>query len=396
MKKKLNLLLVSKSLPNSFKGGIQTHVWALSKWLQMQGHEVTILSGGEAWKSEYTEKKEGRKIIRIPFFPGRRMPFLKLSIEEFAFSFAAYKWMKAHAHKYDIVHIQGRSGAWIPLSKQFKVVATYHGLIKMEIQQKLSFRNIDLWLHAKLARWLEQLPFKRAHAIIYVSYEIQKRIATVYGKPLQPQQVIYNGIDRDTPEITPDPNSKTLIFVGRLHPVKGTSDLIKAIPMVDPGISCILIGDGPMKNELNQLIDKLQLRKRVQILGSLSHEKVMEHICKSYALILPSYYETQGIVLMEANIQSIPVLASNISGIKEVVRDNYNGLLFEPGNSQEIADKINYLFSHPEEARRMGSCGKQYVIDKFHWSRIAKDTISLYYHTLNEVPQQELTTEVYS
>jgi len=394
MKNKLNILLVSKSLPNSFKGGIQTHVWALSKWLQMQGHAVTILSGGEAWKSTYTEEREGRKIIRIPFFPGRRMPFLKLSIEEFAFSLAAYRWMKAHAHEYDIVHIQGRSGAWLPPSDRFKVVATYHGLIQMETQQKLSFRNIDLWLHARLARWLEQLPLKRAHSVIYVSSEIQKRMATIYGQPAQPQQVIHNGIDRDAPGLTPDPHSRMLVFVGRLHPVKGVSDLLKAMPMVDPSISCMLIGDGPMKDELNQLIDKLQLHNRVQLVGSLSHQEVMEYICKSYALILPSYYETQGIVLMEANIQSIPVLASNINGINEVVRDNYNGLLFEPGNSQDIAEKINYLFAHPEEARRMGTCGKQYVIDKFHWSRIAKDTISLYYHTLNEVPEQEFTTEV--
>ncbi len=382
MKKKLNILMISKSLPDSFKGGIQTHVWALSKWLQNLGHDVTILAGGEAWKRTYAIQNEGRKIVRIPFFPGRRMPFLKKSIEEFAFCIAAYQWVNKHGSEYDIIHIQGRSGAWIPKRLAVRTVATYHGLIRMENQSIPSIWHTDSWLHSHFAKWLEQLPLTRTQSVIYVSNEIKSRVKKIYGKTGQSACIIHNGIERATftDLDTKDPNE--LVFVGRLHPVKGLESLIEAISMVDVDVACTLIGDGPMRTEIEKLIQTKKLEHKIKLLGSLSHLEVMQMIRKSHALILPSFYETQGIVLMEANVQGIPVLASNINGINEVVKHGFNGLLFEAGNSKDMAHKITELFTHPEKAHKMGECGKKFVIDKFHWSKIAKDTEQLYYNAL--------------
>jgi glycosyltransferase involved in cell wall biosynthesis len=93
---------------------------------------------------------------------------------------------------------------------------------------------------------------------------------------------------------------------------------------------------------------------------------------------LPSFHETQGIVLLEANACGKPVIASNINGIKEVVKQGYNGLLCNPYNPKHIAETINRLFSDTEGMAKMGKNGRQLVAIKYNWSIIAQQTEKVY------------------
>jgi len=381
---KLRILMICKSLPDSFKGGIQTHVWALSKWLGNRGHEVTLLAGGPFRKKQYTEQLDDRKVIRIPFIPGRRLPLLRLTIEELAFSLAAYRWIKKHEDQYDIIHIQGRSGAWIPAGLNNKVVVTYHGLIEMENGGPIpfSFRHLDKWAHAKAARWLESLPTRNAKAIIFVSKSLKQKFIELHGSHLPQDRVIPNGVQVDQLPPSLQSSAHQLVFVGRLHPIKGLIPLFKALPMIDPAIKLVLVGDGPLKSQLVSLADELGIADRIEMRGSLSHQVAMQIIKESFALVLPSFYETQGIVLMEANIQGLPVIASDIDGINEVVEDGLNGLLVKPGNSAALAFAINSLYHNPAWAKELGDNGRQRVYEKYDWQQIAADTEAFYASTV--------------
>ena len=78
--------MISKTLPHTFKGGIQTHVWELSKWLIKLGHNVSILTSGSMKKGLFMWEADKRKIIELPYLPGRKIPTLGLALEEYFFN----------------------------------------------------------------------------------------------------------------------------------------------------------------------------------------------------------------------------------------------------------------------------------------------------------------------
>lgn len=387
-KKSLRILLICKSLPDTFKGGIQTHVWALSKWMQIRGHEVTILAGGSFKRKAYEEELEGRRIIRIPFFPGRKLGFLSKTMEEIAFCYAAYRWLKKHGQAYDIIHGHGRSGAWIPqsLSEKVACISTFHGLIQIENEKTRGQQayNTDSWLHERWARWLENRILRMAKTVIFISRQMKQSVEEYYGTHQGEFAIIPNGIDDDdsAPYLNGYQASRLLVFVGRLDPIKGLFPLLTAMKGVNPAVKLVLVGDGPARTEIEQIIAEQGLESRVILTGSQDKEAVNQWINKSFALILPSFYETQGIVLMEANILGKPVLTSDIGGTTELVKHGYNGLVFQPGSVSEMARAINSLYNQPELARKMGENGRRRMLEEFNWQKIAEDTEMVYFQSL--------------
>ena len=337
-------------------------------------------------KSTYTEIVEGREIIYLRYFRGRHSPLFKVLLEEAGFNLSVYHWLKRNGKQYDIIHGQGRSGAWIPhkVSESTSCLTTYHGLISIESarEKRNPLQKVDGWLHKKFASALEKRPLDRAKGIVYVSEATKNVVHEIHGGTQKPQKVIYNGFKGEFSTETERPQSIYLVFVGRLHPIKGLDALIQAMPEVNKFIKLVLVGDGPMRSELERLIRKEDLRERVILTGALPKEEAMAWMEKGFALILPSYFETQGIVLLEANAKKVPVLAGYAGGMKEVVIDNYNGLFFEPGNPQDIAQKINQLYESPDYQKRLGENGQKLVKERFHWDLIGKQTEEYYYKVL--------------
>jgi glycosyltransferase involved in cell wall biosynthesis len=190
--------------------------------------------------------------------------------------------------------------------------------------------------------------------------------------------IVPNGIDVPPMNHAIESNNKRLVFVGRLDKIKGIFPLVEAMKKVNKQIELVMIGDGETRPALEKAIQTAGLKNRIRLTGSLESPAVFDWIRKSYALILPSFHETQGIVLMEANSCGKPVLASDINGINEVVQQGKNGLLFEKNNPTKMAEAINYLFANPEEAKQMGTWGKAFVNKQFSWKSIANKTEEIY------------------
>ena len=236
--------------------------------------------------------------------------------------------------------------------------------------------------------------------------------------------ILPNGVTIPSPTI-PTPSTlgtegKTLLFVGRLDRIKGVFNLIEAMKFVQPDIQLVMIGDGSERRNLEKILDSEQktpfgednnnpeysgARERVKLLGALPNGKVLEWVAQCDALILPSFHETQGIVLLEANAYGKPVIASNINGIKEVVKQGYNGLLCNPYNPKHIAETINRLFSDAETMAKMGENGRELVARKYNWSIIAQQTEKVYRQVIldfggltteNTLPLQSVSFPVFS
>lgn len=382
-KKPLKILYVVKSLPDSFKGGIQTHIWELTRCMMELGHEVTILSAGSLRKGPERYKEDGREIIKIPYLPGRKLPFFQMTLEELNFNVVARNWIRRNGHDFDIIHLQGRSGTLISRSMMRKVptVVTFHGLISVETRHFHGMKRwtLDRRLHQWMATRFEKRPLSHFAGIICVSKEMQKSLELVHKVPKDKTQIIYNGIDTNIAMANGELDPNLLVYVGRIDWRKGVFTLLDAMKTLKEQVKLVVIGDGPAMPEIKQEVAKSGLSNRVNLLGSKNHNEIYDWLRKAYALVLPSFYETQGIVLMEANVLGRPVIGCNVPGVNEVVIDGHNGLLVPPGKAEQLADSVNYLFDHPEMAKEMGINGRKRMEEVFRWDEIARQTEAFYY-----------------
>ena len=380
----MRILYVCKSLPKSFQGGIQTHVWHLSAHMANLGHDVSILTAGGLRKKTQRYTLEGRNIIELPYLPLRRQPILSILAEEWSFNISVNLWLKKHVNEYDIIHLQGRSGFIFPQKKNvIPVVTTLHGLVNLENEKSFSAKNIDKQIHEQWASHYEKNSLLNSDGLIAVSNEMQQEIEAVMPSIIKKITIIPNGVEKALNVSENKTDNDLLVFVGRLERIKGVFNLLNAMKTIDKRVKLVMIGDGSERVAMEKFIHTEGLADRVTLTGALQSADVMEWISKSYALILPSFHETQGIVLLEANTLSKPVLASDIGGIKEVVENNRNGLLFNPHVYQEISEKVNFLFRNPQLAFQMGKEGKKIVETKFLWENIARRTEILYSELIN-------------
>jgi glycosyltransferase involved in cell wall biosynthesis len=139
----------------------------------------------------------------------------------------------------------------------------------------------------------------------------------------------------------------SLVYVGRLSPEKGVAVLLKALAAVSLA-KLTIIGSGPQRDELEGLAARLGIADRVCFLGSYPWgSDLLELIRRHQCLVLPSFTEGLGLVLLESMSQGVPVIASSVGGIPEVVRHGVNGLLFPRGDVSALAAVIDRVISDP-------------------------------------------------
>lgn len=396
----LRILHVCKALPHSYKSGIQTHLWKITEWQMKMGHEVSILSAGSIRKGYRKINMDGRTVHEIPYPPVRFLPGLPLFGEEFLFNWFAKRWIKKHAKEYDVIHLQNRSGylcAKVANQLDVPVITTLHGMINLEYASTTErVTNIlDEKIHTHFTVKFQKEQMKYSDAIIAVSKGTieQVRLAPWNGEYLYKTKVIYNGIDipKLDPSIETDPN--LIVFVGRVVAIKGLFPFLEALKDTNPKIKLCIIGKGSAEEPLKAQAKRLGIEDRVMFTGPLDMDGVYKWIQKSSLLVLPSFYETHGIVLLEANICGKPVIASHVTGPDEVIIPGKNGYLFPPGDVEEMRLAINKIFDDPVAAKEMGAWGRQHVAGKFDWENIAKQTLDLYQEVILERAGKTATTK---
>lgn len=174
-----------------------------------------------------------------------------------------------------------------------------------------------------------------------------------------------------------------LLFVGRFTIEKNVPILIGAIDLLkNYNFKLYLIGNGELKEELKNLVKHLKLESKVIFTGELFGKRLYNQYLNSDILILPSKKESFGIVLLEAMTTGTPIIASDIPGIRSVVKNNYNGLLVKP-TPKNIAEAIEKLIKNPKLRRRLAKNGLKEV-KKYSWNKIVKQTEQVYREVLKE------------
>lgn len=208
------------------------------------------------------------------------------------------------------------------------------------------------------------------------------------GRPEQ-YELIYHGVDLDSigtaagrtgsrvsldSDHIPGQAPVRAIFVGRLAEGKGLFDLLDAVePLAD--VSLDIVGDGPLAEDLAAAVSKRGLDDRVTLHGY--RDDVPELMAEAEFLILPSYREGTPRVITEARAAKLPVIATDIAGIPEMVADGENGYLVQPGDVATLRDRIRTLADDPALRNRMGEAAHS-GLEKFSRETAAEAYRSLY------------------
>jgi glycosyltransferase involved in cell wall biosynthesis len=172
-----------------------------------------------------------------------------------------------------------------------------------------------------------------------------------------------------------------VLFVGRLAAVKGVPLLLEAFARVRaayPDARLTLVGEGPERAALESRAAALGLTGIANFVGYRSQEEVATLLAKADMLVLPSFAEGLPVVLMEALASRIPVIATPVAGVSELVRDGETGLLVPPGNIDGLAVALDRLLGDPDLCRRLGETGRAAVLDRHNVTREAERLLVLF------------------
>ena len=182
----------------------------------------------------------------------------------------------------------------------------------------------------------------------------------------------YFNLDKFSPRYSSD---NYIIYYGHLTVQKGIKTLVNAMKNV-PKTSLVIIGDGELKEEVNHMISTQGI-KNVILKDYILSEDIFEYVRNAAFTIIPSiWFETAGLVIYESFALGKPVIGSNIGPISELIENGCTGLLFEPGNVNDLTEKINYLIEKPDMISDMGKKArmkieKNYSSD-FHYNELMK------------------------
>jgi len=169
-----------------------------------------------------------------------------------------------------------------------------------------------------------------------------------------------------------------VLFFGRLVALKGVRTLFEALRHVHPGVQVYVAGEGELESELRAVAARHGM-SNVRFLGQLDTEALIPVVQRAAFSVFPSEcYENYPMSIVESFACATPVVASDIGGIPDMVRDGHNGLLFEPGNARHLADRIQYLVDHPQQAIAMGQEGRRQVETINHPERYYQQIIAIY------------------
>jgi colanic acid/amylovoran biosynthesis glycosyltransferase len=306
---------------------------------------LALSDGGPAWPFWAAWQMLGRSPT----------PFLKL--------LSGHRPALLHAH----FGIEGAQA--LPLARRLGVplITTFHGFDAT--LSNAALLTSPAWMYYPLFR--RQLA-SRGRLFLCASNFIRDRLLAM-GFPPARTRTQYIGVDcrRITPR-DPARERQVILHVARLVEVKGSEFLLRAFARLgDAEAELVIIGDGPLKNQLTALATSLGIRRQVRFLGSLRQAEVLDWMRQAAMLVLPSIrtatgrIEGLGMVILEAAASGVPVIGSDIGGIPEAVVDGQTGFLVPGRDIDALALRIGQLLDNPDLRRRMGGAARAMVEHKF-------------------------------
>jgi glycosyltransferase involved in cell wall biosynthesis len=236
--------------------------------------------------------------------------------------------------------------------------------------------------------WLDRATAWMVARHVCVSQDVAAFSAARGGLPVSKLCVIPNGVDAerlsaaepaDLSQFGIPPAGRTLLFVGRLDPQKGPFVLMAAVRDLiprHPDLHVLLVGDGPLRENLQSWVAKENLASRIHFAGR--RDDVPSIFKAAELFVLSSLWEGLPNVVLEAMAAGIPVVASRVEGISDLLIDDRTGLVVPANSSADLAEAIERLLADPQHARQMAHSAQRIANEDFAWSRVVEQYAKTY------------------
>ncbi|HEY4332711.1 MAG TPA: glycosyltransferase family 4 protein [Ilumatobacteraceae bacterium] len=385
----MRVLMLSWEFPPLVIGGIAAHVDGLARAMSRAGHEVVVLSLHTHDAADDTVV-EGVRVLRatidLPWLPDdnivARMASANHQLTQLAAQLGLWRPDVVHAHDW-LVAWAGDSLATV---LRAPLVATIHATERGRHGGHLppgtpaAINSVEWWLTYQ------------ATEVICCSRFMVNEVVGGFELPPGKVNLVPNGVDLalwETPATKAVVREPFVLAWGRVQYEKGFQVLARAIGELRtrvPGIRCIIAGRGSYLAELQTQIDMESLGDVVQLAGFMPDDELHAQLHRAGCAVIPSLYEPFGIVALESMAAGAPTVVARTGGLAEIVEGTGAGLLFEPGNHHDLADRIEDALTDAPAVELMQKKAAALLADLYTWDAIAVSTLSVYTRAVSPAP----------
>lgn len=383
----MRVLMLSWEYPPHVVGGLGRHVAGLSRALAAGYAEVLVVTCGGEGPDEEIRGDLG--VMRVRFGEPAGLHFPEAVAQRNAGLLQGVLRKLSSGWRPDVVHAHDWLTAYaaraVKHALEIPLVATIHATefgrnrgLHTDLQRHIS--DVEWWLAYEAWR------------VICCSEAMRSELQSVFQLPADKIRVIPNGVD--LPQEGGDPGrvaalrrrfaadgEPLLFFVGRLVYEKGVDLILRALPRVlerHPRALLVVSGTGPEEGPLRRLAGELGVAGRVHFTGHISDEERNTLYRAADVAVFPSRYEPFGIVALEAMAHGLPVVAARTGGFAEVIDSGRTGLLFEPENPWDLAERLDVALSDRGLRAGLAAQARRLVEAEYHWGQVAERTAQVY------------------
>jgi glycosyltransferase involved in cell wall biosynthesis len=357
------LLWPSLSFPNI--GGLEVITHAIALQFKKNGHDVIVISNNPTCHNFLILNIDNIKIFLFPFISAlfkydlSLIKKILLEVNRIVDEFSP-NVINVHGWHECIAYYQIR----LLEKKNIPFLLTIHGLLEQN--------------YYKTQACLALL--RAAKAVNTVSQALVKDIMKI--QQFHCVKLIYNALPKKNLEIQPlIIQPPKLLMIGRLSLEKGFDIAFYAIHQLIkkyPELRLTLVGGGPQFGALHALKIQLGLERNITMTDFVPPNKIYTHIDESTLILMPSHYESFGLVAIEAMMRGRPVIANKVGGLTETIRHNETGLLLEPNTPENWAKAIDDLLRHPARIHAMGDQAEKNISSLFAIEKTTDQYLNLY------------------
>jgi glycosyltransferase involved in cell wall biosynthesis len=342
--------------------GAQTHVFHLTKYFLSKGNQVTIVSGEGEWLRDESVKL-GAKFIKLKNLSNSLNPYSVVSAY-----FELRQAIKSVAP--DVVAGHSSVAGFLARLATFNKIPTTFTIHGWSFEGAVGFKK-NLWIA------LEKIAARFNEVLICESKKIQNQALIHNIVPAAKLRMIYNGIEFSNIEKVDSPAGLvTIIFIGRFSSQKDPVLLVEAYSNLPQDLKdksqLVLLGDGDDRMKVTQLIESKGL-ENIRLLGNVSREVMFKELAGADCLALTTNWEGIPYTIIEAMSLGLPVIASDVGSISEVVNTT-NGFLVPQGDATAVTKALAEVITSRELRVRLGQTGQVFVKANFSLEEMCKQT----------------------
>lgn len=379
-------------------GGQNTYVAHVARSLARMGHHVDVLTRrDDPALPAAVDLRPGVRVLHIPAGPAQFVPKEQLLPHMPAFTRAA-RQLLAHSVPYDVVHanffMSGLVGLRLKASFGLPLVMTFHalGLVRREYQGPADgFPPQRAAIEERIVRLADRVvaecPQDRLDLLRLYGADDRRIVTVPCGVDLQEFAPVERALARRRLGLAPD--DFVVLQLGRLVPRKGVDNVVQAVARLRhiPNLKLLIVGgDAPEPDEartpeigrLRALAREGGVADRVIFTGQRRRAQLPECYCAADVFVTTPWYEPFGITPLEAMACGVPVIGSEVGGVKYSVADGVTGFLVPPRDPAALAARIEQLHAQPALAQALGRAGIRRVRALFTWDRVARELAAVY------------------